>query len=115
MEHPKNCRRNTDSRPHDRSSERGQTEHPTSNIRCNEYARRVIEALKSVRPLALFDEPTFAPIIQVNADDPRMVAAVAEARQRWPEFMAAFQARKSADQVLAIKARCAEGEEEEFM
>jgi uncharacterized protein YegJ (DUF2314 family) len=83
--------------------------------RCNEYAPQVIEALKSGQPLALFDEPTFAPIIQVNADDPRMVAAVEESRRRWPEFLAAFRARKSADHVFAIKARFAEGEEEEFM
>lgn len=37
---------------------------------------------------------TQAPVVQVANDDPRMIAAVAEARRRWPEFVAAFKARQ---------------------
>jgi uncharacterized protein YegJ (DUF2314 family) len=33
------------------------------------------------------------PVVQISDDDPRMKAAVAEARRRWPEFVDAFQAR----------------------
>lgn len=37
------------------------------------------------------------PIIQVEADDPRMLAAVATARERWPEFVEAFPDRAPDD------------------
>ena len=83
--------------------------------RCNEFAPPVIEALKSGQPLALFDEPTFAPVVEVASDDPRMVAAVAEMRRRWPEFVSAFQAGPLADTPFLVKARFAEGDDEEFM
>lgn len=83
--------------------------------RCNEYAPAMLDALRSGQPLSLFDEPTYAPIVQVDSDDPRMVAAVAEARRRWPEFVAAFQQRSPSNQAFAVKARFCEGENEEFM
>jgi uncharacterized protein YegJ (DUF2314 family) len=35
-----------------------------------------------------------APAIEVSDDDPRMLAAVTEARRRWPEFLEAFNRRK---------------------
>ena len=38
--------------------------------------------------------PEHAPVVQISDDDPRMQAAVAEARRRWPEFVAAFKARQ---------------------
>ncbi len=37
---------------------------------------------------------TQSPVVQVAPDDPRMLAAVAEARRRWPEFVAAFKEKK---------------------
>jgi len=83
--------------------------------RCNEYSPAIVEALKSQPPLGIFEEPTFAPIVQVKSDDPRMVSAVEEARRRWPEFVAAFQNRSSSEQIFAVKARFTEGEDEEFM
>ena len=83
--------------------------------RCNEYVPAVLESLKSGRPLALFEEPTFAPVVEVAPDDPRMVAAVAEMRRRWPEFVNAFQAGSSGDKPFLVKARFAEGDDGEFM
>jgi uncharacterized protein YegJ (DUF2314 family) len=83
--------------------------------RCNEYAPEVLEKLRAGQPLDMFEEPTFAPIVQVSKDDPRMIAAVAEARRRWPEFAAAFQARETANEAFIVKARFADGENEEFM
>ena len=44
-----------------------------------------------------------APVVQVSPDDPRMQAAVAEARRRWPEFKAAFAERRPAGN-YAVKA-----------
>lgn len=84
--------------------------------RCNEYAPAVLDALRAGQPLSIFEGPTFAPVVQVAGDDPRMVAAVGEARRRWPEFVAAFQKRGSAtEQIFVVKARFAEGDNEEFM
>ena len=83
--------------------------------RCNEYAPPVLEQLRAGKALELFEEPTFAPIVQISKDDPRMVAAVAEARQRWPEFAAAFNSRAAGDEAFIIKARFSDGEHEEFM
>lgn len=40
-------------------------------------------------------------IVEVHETDPEMNAAIAEARQRWPEFVAAFAARKEGDSFLA--------------
>src|SRR5207245_368362 len=83
--------------------------------RCNEYAPAVLDALRNGQPLSLFDEPTFAPVVEVSSDDPRMVAAVEEGRRRWPEFVAAFNARNSPEQMFAVKARFSDGKNEEFM
>jgi uncharacterized protein YegJ (DUF2314 family) len=83
--------------------------------RCNEYAPTVVETLRSGKPLEMFEEPTHAPIIQVSGEDPRMIAAVEEARRRWPEFVTAFNSRTSNESPFAAKACFADGEDEEFM
>lgn len=54
------------------------------------------------------------PVVQVSDDDPRMKAAVAEARQRWPEFVAAFKARQSAGH-YAVKAPITRDDRTEFI
>ncbi len=54
------------------------------------------------------------PIINIPDDDPRMQAAEAEARERYPEFVAAFDSRRS-DQMFSVKARFEEGEAVEYM
>lgn len=83
--------------------------------RCNEYGPSVLEALQTGRPLEIFESPTFAPVINVAADDARMVAAVEEARRRWPEFVAAFRARTDPEVPFIVKARFCEGDVGEFM
>lgn len=40
-------------------------------------------------------------IVEVHETDPEMNAAIAEARRRWLEFVAAFAARKEGDSFLA--------------
>lgn len=54
------------------------------------------------------------PVVQISDEDPRMKAAVAEARARWPEFAAAFEARP-ADTKFAVKAAVTRGERTEFI
>lgn len=49
------------------------------------------ELLKSDDPFAAVTEENYAPVVAVDGDDPRMQAAVEEARRRWPEFVAAFE------------------------
>jgi uncharacterized protein YegJ (DUF2314 family) len=83
--------------------------------RCNEYDAQLLVALRGDDPLSLFEGPTFAPIIGVRGDDPRMAAAVEEARTRWPEFAAAFQANHDEDKPFLIKAEFRQGETAEFM
>jgi uncharacterized protein YegJ (DUF2314 family) len=83
--------------------------------RCNEFAPSVVEALKSDKPLALFDEPTFSSVMQIDSNDQRMVAAVAEMRRRWPEFVTAFHSGQSLGKPFLVKARFIEGDREEFM
>jgi uncharacterized protein YegJ (DUF2314 family) len=83
--------------------------------RCNEFAPSIVAALESGRPLAIFEQPTHAPVVEVSSDDPRMLAAVAEARRRWPEFVAAFQKCADPAKPFVIKARFTDGAHTEFM
>lgn len=84
--------------------------------RCNEFDLSLIDALSSPNPLALFEEPTFEPIIEISDNNPRMAAAVAEAIKRWPEFVEAFQERADpTDESYIIKAEFREGGNCEYM
>ena len=72
--------------------------------------------LRSDNPLAELREMYYSPIISVSADDPEMQAAVAEARKRWPEFVAAFESRDpSAELPFMVKAPFGHGDDVEFM
>ena len=84
--------------------------------RCNEFDPSLIEKLASGKPLEIFDEPTFSPVISIEGDDPEMAAAKAEAKRRWPEFVAQFSKRKpGSDRPFIVKAPFGKNEEEEFM
>jgi uncharacterized protein YegJ (DUF2314 family) len=52
--------------------------------------------------------------LAVDRDDPRFQAAVAEARRRWPEFVAAF-ARREPETPFLIKAPFSDGDNRESM
>lgn len=84
--------------------------------RCNEFDPVLLEALTSQDPLALFNEPTFDPIIEIADHHPKMVEAVREAVDRWPEFVAAFRTCAPADRERHIvKAEFREGRKAEYM
>lgn len=59
----------------------------------NHWDEALEERLRGPDALSLFSEPTQLPVIEVPDEDPRMLAAVGEARARWPEFVAAFEAQ----------------------
>ncbi len=84
--------------------------------RCNEFDLSLIESLSSSSPLALFNEPTFEPIIEISDSNTKMEAAVKEAIKRWPEFIKAFNDRnlEDADRYIA-KAEFREGRKCEYM
>lgn len=84
--------------------------------RCNEFDLGLIEVLSSNNPLALFEEPTFEPVIEIADNDPRMAAAVEKAVSRWPEFAEAFEncSPDEASQFI-VKAEFIEGKRSEFM
>jgi uncharacterized protein YegJ (DUF2314 family) len=58
--------------------------------------------LRQVDPLQAFFAARKPPLLQVKRDEPAMEKAVAEARRRWPEFVAAFVSRKTTHR-FAIK------------
>lgn len=78
------------------------------------YSPDVHEKLTSDDPLAELRHMSHVPVIQIAPDDPRMEAAVEEARRRWPEFVAAFEER-TPKQNFAVKAPISDGENTEFM
>jgi uncharacterized protein YegJ (DUF2314 family) len=82
--------------------------------RMNAYTPELVEKLRGPNPLEDLKEPAALPVLQVEEDDPRMKAAVEEAKSRWPEFVEAFQKRQSGEN-FAIKAPIRSGENCEFI
>jgi uncharacterized protein YegJ (DUF2314 family) len=72
------------------------------------------ERLCGEQPLELFDSSPHPPVVPVSGNDPRLQAAVAQARRTWPEFVAAFEERR-AEQHFAVKARLGSEDTYEFM
>lgn len=53
-----------------------------------------VDTLWGDNPLDAVRQSNQVPVIRVADDDPLMIAAVAEARRRWPEFVAEFELRR---------------------
>lgn len=81
----------------------------------NVFDERFMKPLRSEDPLALLDEPTFAPVLGVDGADERMIEAVAEAKRRWPEFVAAFKENDDPEAPFIVKAEFRDGDAAEFM
>lgn len=85
-------------------------------MRANEFDPLLLPQVSGGDPLAIFEGPTFAPMLHSRPDDEQMEAAVAEARRRWPEFVSQFERRDpGSDQPFIIKAPFGNGDDEEFM
>lgn len=69
----------------------------------NLWSPELEHALCGDSPLDIFHQEVKAPVIRVD-DESGIAAAMAEARRRWPEFVAAFKSRKSGDDRYIIKA-----------
>jgi uncharacterized protein YegJ (DUF2314 family) len=71
------------------------------------------QALRSDDPLAALQGSLTVPIIPVADDDPALVAAVAEARQSWPRFVAAYE--QQAGRNFGVKAPVTHSGNTEFI
>ncbi len=71
-------------------------------------------ALRSDDPLRQAMRWEKAPALAIEQNDPALVAAVTEARRRWPEFLQAFQGRDES-QMFCVKAPFRDGENVEWM
>lgn len=81
----------------------------------NVWADDVLEALLMPDGQEKFNQVTpHPPVVSIDGDDPAMVAAEKEARDRWPEFVEAFGARESGDH-FAVKAAVTVGEVTEYI
>ena len=72
------------------------------------------DALRSGDPLSAMC-PELAPVIRVDDDDPRMQAAVSEARERFGEFEEAFRRRTNDEEPFSVKAPITAGGNTEFI
>lgn len=73
----------------------------------------LLEAMRAGRWLERFDRAASPIMTLADADDPELAAAAAEARRRWPEFLAAFRAGRG--DAYSVKAPFVEGEQVEHM
>lgn len=78
------------------------------------YDAELDQVLRSGDPREVFESPSNPPVLEIAPDDPRMQAAVAEARERWPEFVSAFENRKE-DERFSVKAPFRDDKALEFM
>lgn len=72
------------------------------------------EILRGPEPLQIFHTSHRPPVVGASDSDPAMLRAVEEARERWPEFTAAFERRGSGD-VFSVKAPIGIGGATEYM
>ena len=70
--------------------------------------------LRGADPLDALDTGGPVPVVGIAPNDPRLLAAVREARRRWPEFVAAFEQRDGA-QIFSVKVPVREGKHTEYM
>ena len=82
--------------------------------RMNVYGPNLDHELRGPDPRHALVGKEHVPVVAIKDDDPRMIAAVGEARDRWPEFVAAFEGRRPS-QAFSVKVRIAEGYAAEFM
>ena len=74
------------------------------------------DKLCSDNPREALQQWYYEPIATVSGDDEEMAQAVEQARNRWPEFVEAFENRTpDADQNFAIKAEFRDGDVSEFI
>jgi uncharacterized protein YegJ (DUF2314 family) len=78
------------------------------------YDPEMRDQLLSENPLDVFEQQPHPPVVPVSGDDPRLKAAVARARRRWPQFVRHFEQRRP-EQSFSVKARIGNADAFEFM
>lgn len=87
--------------------------HPPTDSFIPYIEKESVAHLRAQEPIeSLFHNPTVSPVIPID-DDPRMKAAEAEAKRRFPEFKAAFAKRSS--EFFSIKALIKRGSKGEHI
>ncbi len=87
--------------------------HPASG-RIAPWSAEMGETLAGGDALSVFAKPAYVPVIRVDSDSKEMAEAVAEARRRWPEFVAAFVGAENRDS-FCVKAPVTEAGNTEFI
>ena len=84
--------------------------------RCNEFDPSLIPMLAGGKPLEIFADATFAPVVRIEDADEQMEAAKDEARRRWPEFVNLFNKREPEGEApFIVKAPFTDKDHTEFM
>jgi uncharacterized protein YegJ (DUF2314 family) len=86
----------------------------TSRDQCIPYGPEILDQLRSDDPLGELSWQV-SPVVNISGDDPRMKAAVEEARQRWAEFVEAFQRRHPNHESFSVKLPITDGKNTEFI
>ncbi|HEX5219092.1 MAG TPA: DUF2314 domain-containing protein [Verrucomicrobiae bacterium] len=86
--------------------------HPDSG-KLTVWNEALTEKLRGPDVFEVFGEMHHPPVIDVDGDDPRMQAAVAEAKARWPEFVESFKRREGTN--YSVKVPITVGECTEFI
>ncbi|MBI1903522.1 MAG: DUF2314 domain-containing protein [Planctomycetia bacterium] len=82
----------------------------------NLYDPALESHLRGDDPLSVLRRVTQAPVVMLDGNDPRLLAAVSEARQRFAEFLAAFERREEGAQGhFWVKAPVRDGPATEYM
>ncbi|WP_425615664.1 DUF2314 domain-containing protein [Anatilimnocola sp. NA78] len=80
------------------------------------YDPETEQKLRGEDPRGELERQYHAPIIAIPDDDPAMMAAVAEAKARWPEFVAAFESRdRNVDHQFNVKGPIGTKGDQEFI
>jgi uncharacterized protein YegJ (DUF2314 family) len=80
----------------------------------NSYAPDLLPILRGDKPLEALSAPRNDPSVPISEEDAELVEATAEAKARWPEFVAAFNVRRP-EQGFAVKIAFEDGEAVEHM
>lgn len=83
--------------------------------RLNPLDETLAELFRQGKAAEAMETYTADGVSTVASDDERMAAAIAEARQRWPEFVEAFESRCAPDSGYGIKAPFEQGDRIEHL
>lgn len=81
----------------------------------NVWSEDLAARLEQPDAYEMFAEPDNVPVIPISGDDPHMRAAVATAKQRWPEFVQAFEQRSEGYSDFCVKAKITVDEVTEYI